>query len=115
MRKTVTGAIASNITAFMADKQWAYFAPPELCHLSDREKMLLIRNRKRHSREKARKFFGSNLKLDVPLSLIEEVKLPAILESDLPLAYFMCFLIKNQGAENLVRVVKTAFRAAHNV
>lgn len=86
------------------DKQWDFFIPPDLDNLPDKDKMALIRNRKQHNRLKAKKFFGSDLKIDVSLSMIERVKLPAILESDLPLAYFMCFLIKIQGCENLVRL-----------
>lgn len=85
-----------------ADKQLNFYVPPELDNLPDQEKMGLIRSRKKHNRAKAKKFFGSDLKIDVSLSMIDRIKLPAILESDLPLAYFLCFLIKIQGCENLV-------------
>lgn len=83
-------------------KQLDLYVPIELDHLSDTDKMTLIRSRKNHNRAKAKKFFGSDLKIDVSLSMIEKLKLPAALESDLPLTYFLCFLIKIQGCENLV-------------
>ena len=92
--------IGSELTAF--DKQLDFYVPPELDILPDADKMALIRSRKKHNRAKAKKFFGSDLKIDVSLSMIERIKLPALLESDLPLAYFLCYLIKIQGCENLV-------------
>ena len=73
--------------------------------MTDFEKMILIRSRKRQNQEKVRKFFGSELKIDVSLNMIDKFKLPAMIESDLPLAYFVCFLIKYQGIENLVKPI----------
>lgn len=70
--------------------------------MTDLEKMKIIRIRKRQNQEKVRKFFGSDLRIDVPLKMINQLGLPAMLESDLPLTYFICFLIKCQGIENLV-------------
>lgn len=86
----------------ISDKQWSFSIPQEIESLPDTEKMLLIRNRKRQNQDKVRKFFGSDLKIDVSLSMINKFKLPAMIESDLPLTYFISFLIKYQGAENLV-------------
>lgn len=86
----------------MFDKQWAFEIPQEIDNLSDSEKMKLIRSRKRQNQEKVRKFFGSDLKIDVSLNMIKAYKLPAMMESDLPLTYFISFLIKYQGVENLV-------------
>ena len=85
-----------------SDKQWSFNVPIEIEKMSDLEKMKFIRSRKRQNQEKVRKFFGSNLKIDISLNIIKKFKLPAIMESDLPLAYFICFLIKYQGVENLV-------------
>lgn len=85
------------------DKQWSFSIPEEIETLPDNEKMVLIRNRKRQNQEKVRKFFGSDLKIDVSLNIINKYKLPAMMESDLPLTYFISFLIKYQGVENLVR------------
>ena len=84
------------------DKQWSFVIPAEIDTLSDTEKMKLIRSRKRQNQDKVRKFFGSDLKIDVSLSMIRKYKLPAMMESDLPLTYFISFLIKYQGVENLV-------------
>ncbi len=92
--------IAPDFNSF--EMQLDLYVPHELDHLSDTDKMTLIRGRKQHNRAKAKKFFGSDLRIDVSLSMISRAKLPAILESDLPLAYFLCFLIKIQGCENLV-------------
>lgn len=89
-------------TAVQFEKQWSFSVPPEIEKMCDLEKMSVIRSRKRQNQEKVRKFFGSDLKIDVSLNMIDNLKLPAILESDLPLAYFACFLIKYQGIENLV-------------
>lgn len=86
----------------MFGKQWAFEIPQEIDNLSDSEKMKLIRSRKRQNQEKVRKFFGSDLKIDVSLNMIKAYKLPAMMESDLPLTYFISFLIKYQGVENLV-------------
>jgi hypothetical protein len=85
------------------DKQWSFGVPVSIDKMSDLEKMKIIRNRKRQNQEKVRKFFGSDLKIDVSLNIIKRFKLPAIIESDLPLLYFICFLVKYQGVENLVR------------
>lgn len=90
-----------NLSLF-SDKQWSFSVPPEIDAMNDLEKMKIIRSRKRQNLEKVRKFFGSDLKIDVSLSMIKRFKLPAMFESDLPLAYFICFLIKYQGVENLV-------------
>lgn len=84
------------------DKQWSFGEPVSIDKMSDLEKMKIIRNRKRQNQEKVQKFFGSNLKIDVSLNMIKRFKLPAIMESDLPLLYFICFLVKYQGVENLV-------------
>jgi hypothetical protein len=92
--------IETEVSSF--EKQLDLYVPLDLDNLSDVDKMALIRHRKIHNRAKAKKFFGSDLKIDVSLSMIERMKLPAILESDLPLTYFLCFLIKIQGCENLV-------------
>lgn len=89
--------------SLISDKQWAFNVPPEIEKMTDNEKMRIIRSRKRQNQEKVRKFFGSDLKIDVSLSMIKRFKLPAIIESDLPLTYFICFLIKYQGIENLVQ------------
>lgn len=85
------------------DKQWSFSIPQEIENMNDLEKMSVIRSRKRQNQEKVRKFFGSDPKIDVSLNMIDNLKLPAILESDLPLAYFACFMIKYQGIENLVK------------
>ena len=87
---------------FFSDKQWSFHVPKEIEKMSDIEKMQLIRSRKRRNQEKVRKFFGADLRIDVSLSMIKRYKLPAMLESDLPLAYFICYLIKCQSVENLV-------------
>ena len=84
------------------DKQWSFGVPVSIDKMSDLEKMKIIRNRKRQNQEKVKKFFGSDLKIDVSLNMIKRFKLPAIMESDLPLLYFICFLVKYQGVENLV-------------
>lgn len=86
----------------ISEKQWSFAIPQEIENLKDPEKMKLIRSRKRQNQEKVRKFFGSDLKIDVSLSMINKFRLPVIMESDLPLTYFISFLIKYQGAENLV-------------
>ena len=86
----------------ISDKQWSFEIPQEFETLPDTEKMKLIRSRKRQNQEKVRKFFGSDLKIDVSLNMIKKYKLPAMMESDLPLTYFISFLIKYQGVENLV-------------
>lgn len=86
------------------EKQWAFHVPAEMDKMSDFDKMVLLRNQKRQNQEKVRKFFGSELKIDISLNTIEKYKLPAMMESDLPLAYFICFLIKYQGIENLVKI-----------
>lgn len=91
------------IFSIISDKQWSYHVPTELEKLNDHDKMRIIRNRKRQNHEKVRKFFGSNLKIDVSLNMIQRFKLPAMIESDLPLTYFICYLIKYQGVENLVK------------
>lgn len=91
-----------NSIPFNIDKQWSFSVPQDIENMSDFDKMLLIRTRKRLNRIKVKKFFGSDLKIDVSLNMIKKLKLPAILESDLPLAYFLCFLIKYQGVENLL-------------
>lgn len=88
--------------AMNLDKQWSFVVPPSIERMTDAEKMLIIRSRKRQNQEKVRKFFGSDLKIDVSLNIIKRFKLPAMMESDLPLTYFICFLIKYQGFENLV-------------
>jgi len=87
----------------LSDKQWSFAIPEEIDRLQDTEKMKLIRSRKRQNQDKVRKFFGSDLKIDVSLSMIKKYRLPAMMESDLPLTYFISFLIKYQGVENLVR------------
>jgi len=97
----VPSPILNKISNFQRDKEWSYAGPPELDNLPDTEKMMLIRERKRQNSETVRKFFGSDLKIDVSLSVIEKYKLPAMLESDLPLAYFLCYLLKYHGVENL--------------
>ena len=101
-------AVDSKVTSetqipLQIDKQWSFSVPQEIENMADLEKMAVIRSRKRQNQEKVRKFFGSDLKIDVSLSMIDNLKLPAILESDLPLAYFACFMIKYQGIENLVK------------
>ena len=97
----VPSPMMNQISEFHRDKQWSYTVPPELENLPDFEKMMMIRARKRQNSETARKFFGSDLKIDVSLSAIEKYKLPAMLESDLPLAHFICYLLKFHGVENL--------------
>lgn len=85
------------------DKEWNFNVPLSIDKMTDPEKMKIIRSRKRQNQEKVRKFFGSDLKIDVSLNTIKIFKLPAVMESDLPLTYFICFLVKYQGIENLVR------------
>ena len=92
-----------NCVHLNGDKEWNFNVPPSIDKMTDPEKMLIIRSRKRQNQEKVRKFFGSDLKIDVPLNTIKRFKLPAMLESDLPLTFFICFLIKYQGIENIVR------------
>ena len=94
--------ISEQQLAMNLDKQWSFVVPPSIERMTDAEKMLIIRSRKRQNQEKVRKFFGSDLKIDVSLNIIKRFKLPAMMESDLPLTYFICFLIKYQGFENLV-------------
>lgn len=101
-------AVDSKITSepkipLQIDKQWSFSVPQEIENMADLEKMTMIRSQKRQNQQKVRKFFGSDLKIDVSLNMIDNLKLPAILESDLPLAYFACFMIKYQGIENLVK------------
>lgn len=88
---------------FDFDKQWSFGVPVSIDKMSDSEKMKIIRSRKRQNQEKVKKFFGSDLKIDVSLNMIKRFKLPAMIESDLPLLYFICFLVKYQGVENLVK------------
>jgi hypothetical protein len=97
----VPSPILNKIESFHTDKQWSYCGPPSLDNLPDSDQMLIIRTRKRQNREKASKFFGSELKLDISLGVIDKYRLPAMLESDLPLAYFLCYLLRNHGVENL--------------
>ena len=100
MMKQIVTNEEQNIAA--VDKQWSFEVPLEMENMKDTEKMLVIRSRKRQNQETVRKFFGSELRIDVPLKMVRKFKLPAIMESDLPLTYFVCFLIKYQGVENLV-------------
>lgn len=102
MMKNLSTVDEQQTISFLSDKQWAFSVPPEMEKMTDMEKMKLIRSRKRQNQDKVRKFFGSDLKIDVSINMIKRFKLPAIIESDLPLTFFICFLIKYQGIENLV-------------
>lgn len=107
MDKELISEKQKKLAALTFDKEWNFNVPLAIDKMTDPEKMQIIRSRKRQNQEKVRKFFGSDLKIDVSLNTIKRFKLPAVLESDLPLTYFICFLIKYQGIENLVRQKKT--------
>lgn len=48
-------------------------------------------------------FFGEKMQLDVSVAQIKKYGLAAILESNVPLCYFLYYLLDNYCAENLVR------------
>lgn len=53
------------------------------------------------SKKKIRGFFGESIYIDVPVNLIEQKGLSAILQSNVPLAYFLYALMEDMNAENL--------------
>lgn len=53
------------------------------------------------SKKKIRGFFGESVHVDIPVSVIEQKGLPAILQSNVPLCYFLSALLEDMNAENL--------------
>jgi len=57
--------------------------------------------RRKQSKGKLRKFFGKSAPVDISVKDIEDYGLPALLNSNIPLCYFLHFLLETFRAENL--------------
>ena len=62
------------------------------------------RNTLSKSTRKLGQIFGNDAPIDVRVREIEETRLAALLQSRIPLLYFLAMTIADQNAENLVRV-----------
>lgn len=60
-----------------------------------------FREKRKMSKKKIKGFFGESVHVDVPVSVIERKGLPAILQSNVPLCYFLNALLEDMNAENL--------------
>lgn len=56
------------------------------------------------AKQKMRLFFGTQVPYDVSLRNIDEFGLPAMLQSNVPLCYFLMSLVKEIASENLVHI-----------
>lgn len=64
----------------------------------------LYRERAAFSRKKLRKFFGQHVRVDVSCTDILKNGLIALLQSSIPLCYFLYMLLEDYSSENLVSV-----------
>lgn len=60
-----------------------------------------FREKRKMSKKKIKGFFGESVQVDVQVSCIEKKGLSAILQSNVPLCYFLLALLEDMNAENL--------------
>jgi hypothetical protein len=60
-----------------------------------------FREKRKMSKKKIKGFFGESVHVDVSLKVVEEKGLSAILQSNVPLCYFLSSLLDDMNAENL--------------
>lgn len=58
-------------------------------------------HRRKLSKQKLRRFFGKSAPVDTSVAEVEKYGLPALLQSNVPLCYFLYSLLEQFGSENL--------------
>jgi len=73
----------------------------DFCRTSTDASWSTVWQRRRLSKKKLRQFFGKSAPVDVHINEIEKYGLSALLQSSVPLCYFLLSLLEQFSAENL--------------